>query len=89
MRSCDGSPRRGSAATFNQYAESAVCRNRLGAYLEQRLEARYVLVGEAAGYRGARVSGIPFTSERQLTGNGACGGDRDDRPAHARRAGSR
>jgi uracil-DNA glycosylase len=29
-----------------------------------------VLVGEAAGYRGARVSGIAFTSERQLTGTG-------------------
>jgi hypothetical protein len=29
-----------------------------------------LLVGEAAGYRGARVSGIAFTSERQLTGCG-------------------
>jgi uracil-DNA glycosylase len=56
--------------TFNQYAASPLRRDRLGAYLEQRREARYVLVGEAAGYRGARVSGIPFTSERQLTGSG-------------------
>jgi Uracil DNA glycosylase superfamily len=27
-------------------------------------------VGEAAGYRGARISGIAFTSERQLSGRG-------------------
>lgn len=56
--------------TFNQYAESALCRDRLAGYLERRRQAQYVLVGEAAGYRGARVSGIPFTSERQLTGTG-------------------
>ncbi|HEY1377301.1 MAG TPA: uracil-DNA glycosylase, partial [Gemmataceae bacterium] len=42
----------------------------LAAYLEARAPASVLLVGEAAGYRGARVSGIPFTSERQLTGTG-------------------
>jgi uracil-DNA glycosylase len=57
-------------ATFNQYADSALRRERLGAYLEARSGARILLVGEAAGYRGARVSGLPFTSERQLTGSG-------------------
>ncbi|MFN2627357.1 MAG: uracil-DNA glycosylase [Gaiellaceae bacterium] len=57
-------------ATYNQYARSPVRRARLAAYLEARNGAPVVLVGEAAGYRGARVSGIPFTSERQLTGRG-------------------
>ena len=56
--------------TYNQYAGSPHLRDRLGSYLEARREAGVVLVGEAAGYRGARVSGIPFTSERQLTGSG-------------------
>jgi uracil-DNA glycosylase len=56
--------------TFNQYACSEVRRERLIAYLSRRADARYLLVGEAAGYRGARVSGLPFTSERQLSGTG-------------------
>jgi uracil-DNA glycosylase family 4 len=57
-------------ATHNQYARSPLRRDRLRAYLDSHADARVVLVGEAAGYRGARVSGIPFTSERQLTGSG-------------------
>lgn len=56
--------------TFNQYAASPHLRERLLAYLERHRASPILLVGEAAGYRGARVSGIPFTSERQLTGTG-------------------
>lgn len=57
-------------ATFNQYAASELRRGRLGVYLAAREGAGVVLVGEAAGYRGARISGLPFTSERQLSGTG-------------------
>lgn len=56
--------------TFNQYAESQLRRNRLAVYLAARSGARLMLVAEAPGYRGTRVSGIPLTSERQLTGQG-------------------
>ena len=59
--------------TYNFYRDgpgAATRRERLLAYLESRRDAPLLLVGEAAGYRGARVSGIPFTSERQLTGEG-------------------
>jgi uracil-DNA glycosylase len=56
--------------TFNQYAGSPLRQERLCLYLAARAGAEVVLVGEAAGYRGARVSGVPFTSERQLTGSG-------------------
>jgi uracil-DNA glycosylase len=59
--------------THNFYRDgdgAALRRDRLAAYLESRVDAALLLVGEAPGYRGARISGIPFTSERQLTGFG-------------------
>jgi len=59
--------------TTNFYRDGAgagLRRERLEAYLERRSAAPVLLVGEAPGYRGARVSGLPFTSERQLTGTG-------------------
>lgn len=59
--------------TFNFYAAgeraSLLC-ERLATYLEIRAGADLLLVGEAPGYRGTRLSGIPLTSERQLAGAG-------------------
>jgi uracil-DNA glycosylase len=59
--------------TFNPYAageRSGLLRERLSTYLETRRAAPMLLAGEALGYRGGRISGLPFTSERQLTGAG-------------------
>jgi uracil-DNA glycosylase len=60
----------GTCNFYRDGAGAARRRERLAAYLEARCEAPWLLVGEAPGYRGARVSGLPFTSERQLTGAG-------------------
>jgi uracil-DNA glycosylase len=60
-------------ATYNFYREgprAPLLRERLASYLDERAAAPIVLVAEAPGYRGTRVSGIPLTSERQLTGEG-------------------
>jgi hypothetical protein len=46
------------------------CENLLR-YLQSRSSADVVAVGEAGGYRGARWSGIAFTSERTLASWGA------------------
>jgi uracil-DNA glycosylase len=59
--------------TYNFYRQgprAALLRERLARYLDARAEASVLVVAEAPGYRGTRVSGIPLTSERQLTGSG-------------------
>ncbi len=59
--------------TFNFYRDgdrAALLRSRLRDYLGARERASVLLVAEAPGYRGTRVSGVPLSSERQLTGSG-------------------
>jgi uracil-DNA glycosylase len=61
----------GRTTNFYRHGSGAAeRRDRLAAYLEARTGAGILLLGEAPGYRGARICGIPFTSERLLTGSG-------------------
>lgn len=60
---------------YNQYSyefqDNAVRRDNLLIYLEQmcKLKPKIILVGEAPGYRGCRLTGVPFTSEHLLMNN--------------------
>lgn len=60
---------------FNHYASageaSVIRRQNLLIYLQQmdQLQPRLLLVGEAPGYRGSRLTGVPFTSEHLLMHN--------------------
>ena len=60
---------------YNQYSyaseENAVRRNNLLIYLKQmyKLKPEIIFVGEAPGYRGCRLTGVPFTSEHLLMNN--------------------
>jgi len=61
----------GATHNFYRLGERApLLRERLERYLDERAHAPFLVVGEAPGFRGTRVSGIPLTSERQLTGVG-------------------
>ena len=55
----------------NQYPESKVRQENLLLYLKQMsvLTPKLMLVGEAPGYRGSRLTGVPFTSEYLLQHN--------------------
>lgn len=60
---------------YNQYSyeseENAVRRSNLLIYLKHmyKLKPKVILVGEAPGYRGCRLTGVPFTSEYLLMNN--------------------
>ncbi len=57
-----------TANSTNIYAESSQCRHNLSLYIEQMLEKRptILFMGEAPGYRGCGITGIPFTDEYTL-----------------------
>lgn len=75
MNSCDAFVRRLSVAPlypgpglFNPYAGASVAavrRANLALYLRRMADhqPRLLLLGEAPGYRGCRLTGVPFTSE--------------------------
>jgi hypothetical protein len=54
----------------------AIRRDHLHRYLAERVgRARLLLIAEAAGYQGAKFSGIAMTSERQLAASPSAGSD--------------
>jgi uracil-DNA glycosylase len=60
-------------STYNFYRDgdrAGLLGTRLERYLDEHTTASVLLVAEAPGYRGTRISGVPLTSERQLTGVG-------------------
>lgn len=64
----------------------AIRSRNLREYLGTFRNARYVLVGEAAGYNGCRYTGIPFTGEDLTVGDAPLAWTRDTGVARASKA---
>ena len=77
---------RGDVQLLPRRAGGDLRRRRLREYLGSREEAPVLLVGEAPGYRGARVSGHSVHLGAAADRGGAGRGDRHDRPPRSRRA---
>ncbi|ERI93798.1 hypothetical protein HMPREF1982_01561 [Clostridiales bacterium oral taxon 876 str. F0540] len=60
---------------YNQYSymdkENEIRRKNLLLYLKKmyKIKPKVILIGEAPGYRGCRLTGVPFTSEHLLMNN--------------------
>ncbi|MBD7911387.1 uracil-DNA glycosylase [Clostridium cibarium] len=54
-----------------KYKENSVRRDNLVIYLKEmhKLKPKIILVGEAPGYRGSLITGVPYTSEYLLMNN--------------------
>jgi uracil-DNA glycosylase len=65
------SQKRSSRTVFNQYSHGDILNN-LQAYLEYfiRHKSSVLFVGEAPGYNGCRLTGIPFTSGAVIANSG-------------------
>lgn len=57
-----------TANNTNIYVVNSWCRHNLSVYIERMLEIRptILFMGEAPGYRGCGITGIPFTDEYTL-----------------------
>ena len=62
------SQRESSAVVFNQYRDKDILNN-LNCYFEYILKRnnRLLFIGEAPGYKGCRLTGIPFTSGKVIS----------------------
>jgi uracil-DNA glycosylase len=72
-------------------AAAVVCRDNLRRFLTQMTVGRpaVLLVGEAPGYRGCRLTGVPFTSEEVLRTHASFGANRGYHINGAETAGQR